>query len=139
LGVTLGVRGTAALGQLQTAQQASVTGLQPLTCNPTGATNPIQVRVAENAPPTVLDLSGALGKMPGIQHKRGLRLRLLGNTNSGLVQTDLCETVLTLTYSRGKSGAATITVAATDAHGVSVKMTVQVTVAALKATPPRAT
>jgi hypothetical protein len=136
VGLTLAVRGTTALGQLQTAQQAFVTGLQPITCKLPGATNPIRVRVAENAPQTVLDLSRALGKMPGIQHKGGLRLRLLGNTNSGLVHTDLCEAVLTLAYSRGKRGTATITVAATDAHGVSVKITVQVTVTPLKPTAP---
>jgi hypothetical protein len=127
-GLILGVRANPTLGQLPTAKPALVSGLQPITGKLSGGTIPIRVNVTENASPSVIDLSGAFGAMTGIQHKDGLRLRLLGNTNSGLLKTDLSEAVLTLTYSRGKWGTATITVAATDADGVSVKATVQVTV-----------
>jgi hypothetical protein len=138
-GLILGVGGTPALGQLEPANPAPVSGLQPITGKPPGATNPIQVRVTENAPATVLDLSAAFGAMTGIQHEDGLRLRLLGNTNSGLIRTDLCEAVLTLSYSRGRCGTATITVAATDADGVSVQTTIQITVSPPMSAAPRGT
>jgi hypothetical protein len=134
-GFILGVRAAPAVGQLATTNTALVSGLQPITSKLPVGTIPIRVRVTENAPATVIDLSAAFGAMTGIQHQDGLQLRLLGNTNSGLVNTDLSESVLTLTYSRGKWGTATITVAATDADGVSVKITIQVTVSPLQPAP----
>src|SRR5262245_9710814 len=127
-GLILGVSATPALGQLATATLVPVSGLQPIPGNLPGATIPIRVRVTENAPETVIDLSAAFGAMTGIQHRDGLRLRLLGNTNAGLIRTELSEAVLTLTYTRGRCGTASITVAATDADGVSVQRTIQVTV-----------
>jgi hypothetical protein len=133
-GLILSAPGVSALGTLDTAKPPLVSGLQPIGGQLPGATTPIEVRVTENAPATVLDLSATFGAMPGIQHNDGLWLRLLGNTNSGLIRTDLSESVLTLTYSRGRCGTATITVAATDADGVSVQTTIQVTVSPL--TPP---
>jgi hypothetical protein len=89
------------------------------------------VTVAENSPESVIDLGAIFSAQTGIQHDAGLRLTILGNTNSGLVKTDLSEAALTLTYTRGKCGTATITVSATDADGVSVRETILVTV-----TPP---
>jgi hypothetical protein len=106
----------------------AASGLQPITNKLPAGTKPIVVTVTENSPETVLDLGAAFDAMDGIQHQDGLRLRMVGNTNSGLVKTDLSEAALTLTYVEGKCGTATITVAATDADGVSVKATVQVTV-----------
>jgi hypothetical protein len=107
-------------------------GLQPITGQAPAGTKTIVVTVTENAPETVIDLGVAFGAMGGIQHQDGLRLRMVGNTNSGLVKTDLSEEMLTLTYTRGKYGTATIIVAATDADGVSAKATIQVTVSPLK-------
>jgi hypothetical protein len=107
---------------------AAGSGLQQITRGVPTGTKPIVVTVAENAPDSVIDLGAVFDAMDGIQHNDGLRLRMVGNTNSGLVKTDLSEAELTLTYARGKCGTATITVAATDADGVSVKTTVLVTV-----------
>jgi hypothetical protein len=88
----------------------------------------MRVTVNQNSCATVIDLGIAFGAVSGLQHEDGLRLSILGNTNSGLVKTDLSEAALTLTYVRGKYGAATITVCATDADGVSVQRTLLVTV-----------
>jgi len=97
---------------------------------------PIQVSVTENSPPTVINLGTAFSGVSGLQHADGLKYSILGNTNIGLVRPSLSESALTLTYAAGKSGTATITVCATDADGVSVKRTVQVTVYPLIATSP---
>jgi hypothetical protein len=86
------------------------------------------VTVDQNSSATVIDLGAAFAAMSGLQHADGLKLAILGNTNSALVKTDLSEASLTLTYVPGKCGTATITVAATDADSVSVKQTIQVTV-----------
>jgi hypothetical protein len=95
-----------------------------------GAPDPVRVTVPQGAPETVIDLGAVFGAVQGIQHGDGLRLSLLGNTNAGLVRTDLSEASLTLSYTRGQSGTATITVGATDADGVSVRQTLLVTVGA---------
>jgi hypothetical protein len=106
----------------------SLSGLpQPGSKPPAGAA-PIPVTVAQNSSETVIDLGAAFATVSGIQHADGLKLAILGNTNSALVKTDLSEASLTLTYAPGKCGTATITVAATDADGVSVKQTILVTV-----------
>ena len=106
----------------------SLSGLPQPGSKPPAVVTPIGVMVAQNAPETVIDLGAAFAATSGIQHADGLKLAVLGNTNSGLVKTDLSEASLTLTYAAGKCGTATITVAATDADGVSVKQTILVTV-----------
>jgi hypothetical protein len=88
----------------------------------------MRVTVNANSRPTVINLAAVFGAVSGIQHDDGLQLSMLGNTNSALVTTDLSGTELTLTYARGRSGTATITVGATDADGVSVRQTLLVTV-----------
>jgi hypothetical protein len=122
------------LQELDAVVPTAGSGLQPISGKAPAAPKPIVVTVSENAPETVIDMGAAFDAMAGIQHKDGLRLRMVGNTNSGLVKSDLSEAALTLAYTRGKCGTATITVAATDADGVSVKATVQVTVS--PPTPP---
>jgi hypothetical protein len=107
-------------------------GLPQTGGKPLAGTAPIRVTVDQGSGETVLDLGVAFAAVGGLQHGDGLKLSILGNTNSGLVKTDLSEAALTLTYARGKHGTATITVCATDRDGVSVKQTVQVTVR-----PPR--
>ena len=131
LGVTVytpGAGTSPAFRELDAAKPAADSGLQPISGQAPGGTKPIVVMVTENTPETVIDLGPAFGAMGGIQHQDGLRLRMVAITNSGLVKTDLSEATLTLTYTRGRYGTSTITVAATDADGVSVKTTVQVTV-----------
>jgi hypothetical protein len=108
---------------------------------PQQGTTPICVTVDQDSPETVIDLEAAFATARGLQHGDGLKLVILGNTNSGLVSTDLSEAALTLSYARGKSGVATINVCATDADGVSAKQTFLVTVrlprppAAVRAAP----
>src|SRR5262249_60171172 len=93
---------------------------------------PIEVTVAENSPETVIHLGDVFGAMNGIQHAGGLQLSLLGNTKPGLVTTDLSDMDLTLTYTPGHYGTATITVGATDANDVLVQVTILVTVCPMK-------
>jgi hypothetical protein len=103
---------------------------------PPAGTTPIRVTVSENSPATVINLGAAFRAVSGLQHGDGLKLSILGNTNSGLVKPCLSEAALTLTYARGKCGTATVTVCATDADGVSVKQAILVTVRPLIAAVP---
>jgi hypothetical protein len=93
-----------------------------------GATSPIRVTINQNASETVIDLGAVFCTMNNFRASEGLRLSVLSNTNSGLVRTDLSEAALTLTYVRGKCGTATIVVGATDADGLSTKLTIMVMV-----------
>jgi hypothetical protein len=110
------------------ATPSALSGLRPLSGTPATVTSGLTVTVTQNSGPTVIDLGPIFAAMSGLQHDDGLQLAMLGNTNPGLVGTDLSRTELTLTYTPGKSGAATITVGATDADGVSVRETLFVTV-----------
>jgi hypothetical protein len=96
-----------------------------------GGTTPIQVTVAENSPATVIDMGPVFAAIRGLQHQDGLRLSILGNTNSALVTAELSDSALTLTYVRDHYGSATVVVCATDADGVSVQQTLLVTVCPL--------
>jgi hypothetical protein len=88
----------------------------------------MRVTVKQNSPATVIDLGPVFRSMSGLHPEDGLQLSLLGNSNARLVKTDLSGAELTLTYARGHCGTATITVAATDADGVSMREAVLVTV-----------
>jgi hypothetical protein len=107
-------------------------GLQHPARTPARGTKPIEVTVAENSPETVIHLGNVFGAMNGIQHTGGLQLSLLGNTKPSLVTTDLSDMDLTLTYTPGHCGTATITVGATDVNDKFVKVTILVTVRPLK-------
>ena len=100
----------------------------PPSTMPPASTAPIQVTVDENSSATVINLRTAFAGVSGLRLNDGLKLSILGNSNSLLVKPALSEAALSLTYARGKCGTATITVCATDADGVSVKQTVLVTV-----------
>jgi hypothetical protein len=114
------------------APPGAASGLRQVSGTSPGGTNPIRVTVNENSPETVIDLGAVFGTRSGIHPEEGLHLSMLGNTNAGLVNPDLSEATLTLTFARGKCGTATVTVAATDADGVSVRETILVTVRPLK-------
>ena len=131
-GLLLGANAQAAHPQPASPVPGGITGLQPLGGKPAGAGSTMRVTVAANSPETVIDLGAVFSARSGIQHEDGLKLAVLGNTNSALVKTDLSEAALTLTYAGGKYGTATITVSATDADGVSVQETILITVS-----PPR--
>jgi hypothetical protein len=100
----------------------------PAAGNLPGSATPICLTVAQNSPPSVIDLRAAYAAVSGLQQRDGLKLSILGNSNSGLVSTALSDAALTLTYARGKCGTATITLCATDADGVSVKRALVITV-----------
>jgi hypothetical protein len=95
---------------------------------PASGATPLRLTVLENSAATVIDLRAVYTAVSGLQQGNGLKLSILGNSNSGLVGTKLSEAALTLTYTRGKCGTATITLCATDADGVSVKQSLVVTV-----------
>ncbi len=108
--------------------QSSVSDLPPTGGPRTGETSPIRVAVGQNAPETVIDLGPVFGAVRGLHPEDGLEISIVGNTNPRLVGTDLSAGALTLTYTPGSRGTATVTVGATDADGVSVQQTLQVTV-----------
>ena len=110
-----------------------VSGLQQSAIMPPAGTRPIQVTVAGNSLPTVIDLGPVFAAMGGIRQGGDLKIAIVGNTNPGLVTASLSEAALTLTYAPRTSGTATITVGATDPDGVSVQQTLQVTVGPLGA------
>jgi len=113
-----------------------VSGFQQTGIKLPGDTRPIAVTVAESSPPTVIDLGPVFAAMSALHPGNGLKLSILGNTNSALVRTDLSKAALTLTYAPGRWGTATITVRATDADGVSVQQTLLVTVSPLGSLGP---
>ena len=117
------------LRQENSGESGALGGLQPIGSQSAGAgVGEMDVTVKENSPETVIDLGYVFAQMSGIQHDDGLQMSLLGNTNPGLVSTDLSEDELSLTYTPSKCGTATISVGATDADGVSVRENILVTV-----------
>jgi hypothetical protein len=131
LGLSAGSLAPAAFATFQVAAApapALVTGLQQTGGNPPAPSNQMRVTVDENAAASVLELGVVFAARKDIHASDGLQLSILGNTNPGLVKTDLSGADLTLTYVRGKNGAATITVGATDIDGVSARETILVMV-----------
>jgi len=132
LGLTAGSLTSGALAStpkvVTAAVPITVTAPQQTGVKPLGAPTPMRVTVTENAAATVIRLGAVFAAMRGIHAKDGLQLSILGNTSPGLVKTDLSGADLTLTYTWGKSGTATITIGATDVDGVSVRQTIIVTV-----------
>jgi hypothetical protein len=125
------VGGPLPLQELKAAPPAVLGGLQQLGARPPVKPNQSQVTVAQNAPETVIDLNvifASSGTPPG----DGFCFSTLGNTNSGLVTTDLSGAMLTLSYTPGQNGSTTITVSATDGDGVSFQQAFLVTVRPLK-------
>ncbi|NQU21889.1 MAG: lamin tail domain-containing protein [Candidatus Nealsonbacteria bacterium] len=85
----------------------------------------VDVTADEDAPDTVLNLSTTFADDdPG----DGLTLSVTGNTNPGLVATNVAATNLTLAYAEDRYGTVEITVRATDGEGVWVEDTFAVTV-----------
>ncbi len=112
-----------------------VIGLQQTSGTPPAASNQMKVTLDENSAANVIPLGGLFAAMSDIHPKDGLQLSILGNTNPGLVTTDLSGADLTLACARGKLGTATITVGAIDADGVSVRETIFVTVRPMQPAP----
>jgi hypothetical protein len=111
------------------AASSTLSGLQPIGSQPNSlAANQKKVTVVENAPKSVIDLGPIFAQMNGVHPEDGLQVSLLGNTNPGLVKANLSEGELTITYTPSHCGTATITVAATAADGMSVRVNIHVTV-----------
>jgi hypothetical protein len=124
---------------LQQAAAAPLPGavidLQQTGLTPPAASNQMKVTLNENSAANVVPLGAVFAAMSDIHPKDGLQLSILGNTNPGLVTTDLSGADLSLTCAPGKLGTATITVGAIDADGVSVRETIIVTVRPLQSAP----
>jgi hypothetical protein len=112
-----------------------LSGLQSSSSQPARpVANQMAITVMENAAATVIDLDPVLASKSGIHPEDGFHVSLLGNTNPGLVKTDLSDGELTLTYTRSQCGTADIEVCVTAASGVSVEETIAVTVLPLHPT-----
>jgi len=91
------------------------------------------VAVDEDSVPSVRDVSATFDDPdPGDT----LTLSVSGNTNPGLVTTDLTAGVLTLSYPADVNGTADIAVRATDPLGAWVEDTITVTVTSVNDAPP---
>jgi hypothetical protein len=97
----------------------------------------MRVTVLMNSPASVIDVGSLFAQLSGAHRADGLQISLMGNTNPGLVKTDLSEGELTLTYTRSRCGTATITVGARDADGACVREDILVTVLPLPSTKPK--
>jgi hypothetical protein len=126
--VGLGGNAYATLGVVTASTPGPVIGVQPTGGKPAAVPNQMRVTLDENSVASVIPLGAVFAARREIHPRDGLQLSILGNTNPGLVTTDLSGADLTLTCCRGKTGTATITVSATDADGVSVRETILVTV-----------
>jgi large repetitive protein len=100
---------------------------QPFVSHPIG-----DVTVNEDASDTVLDLTNVFDD---IDAGDSLTLSVTGNTNAGLVTTDLAGDQLTLVYLADQNGMAEITVRATDAAGAHIDDTFTVTVRSVNDAP----
>src|SRR5262245_35662828 len=68
---------------------SAVSGPYLTGSRPSAGPTPIPVTVDQNAADTVINLGPVFGALGGIRPGDGLKLVVLGNTNSGLVRTDL--------------------------------------------------
>ncbi len=93
---------------------------------PTVALPIIDATVTEDALPVVVDLSGVFADAD-IANGDQLALSVV-NDNPGLVAADLAGTQLTLTFQPNQTGAATVSVTATDLAGLKATDTFTVTV-----------
>ncbi|KPJ98255.1 MAG: hypothetical protein AMJ60_08955 [Desulfobacterales bacterium SG8_35] len=89
------------------------------------------VTVDENAPDTVIDLSGAFSDV----EDETLTYSVTTNTDSGLVTVSVDGSSLTLDYVADQFGTADITVRATDSGGLFVEDTFRLTVAETRINP----
>jgi hypothetical protein len=99
--------------------------LQTLT-DPPANTYGVMVPVMKNSAPTVLDLDAIFAEQSGLQLDDGLQWTLLSNTNPGLVTPELSGSDLTLAYTPGQWGLASLSLGATDADGVSARENINV-------------
>jgi hypothetical protein len=99
--------------------------------------NQMRVTVMTNSPASVIDLGPLFAQMSGAHPADGLQISLVGNTNPGLVKTELSEGELTLTYTASQCGTAIITVGVTNADGTSLRENILVTVLPIPSAKPK--
>jgi hypothetical protein len=88
----------------------------------------VEVDVAVNAPDKVIDLRTYIPNWDAVPSDQTPRLSIVRNTNRDLVTADISDTELTLSFARGQSGTATVTVAVKDASGASTQISFVITV-----------
>ncbi|MDP6547120.1 MAG: lamin tail domain-containing protein, partial [Phycisphaerae bacterium] len=112
-------------------------GVAPVFSMPPVVVAPVDdVSVDEDSDASVRDVSGTFDDPdPGDT----LTLSVGGNTNPGLVTTDLTAGILTLSYVANINGTANIAVRATDQLGAWTEDTLTVTVTAINDAPPTVT
>ncbi|MEX2454033.1 MAG: Ig-like domain-containing protein, partial [Rhodospirillaceae bacterium] len=115
---------------LSVAETFDVT-VAPINDAPIIATPIADVAVDEDAADQVIDLAAIFTDVDDAT----LTYAVTANTNAGLVTTALAGASLTLGFLADQSGAASITVTATDGEGLSVAETFDVTVAPINDAP----
>jgi hypothetical protein len=103
-----GITGSGSSGNLQTLINPPASSVHHM----------VVVPAMRNSSETVINLDRIFAQQSGLQHEDGLQWSMLGNTNAALVRTDLSEAELTLKYTPGRWGIASVMVGATDADGV---------------------
>jgi hypothetical protein len=94
------------------------------------------VTAAEDAAPVTIDLSNTFADLDIANGNDDfLRLRIVTNTNSSLVQPTLAGNRLTLNFGSDQNGVADITVEAVDQGGLTVSDTFRVTVTPVNDAP----
>jgi len=113
--------------------------VNPVNDDPTVAAPIANVTVDEDAPNTVIDISGTFADVDIATDGDSLTYSVTGNTNTGLVTTSFDGSNLTLDYTANQHGTATITVRATDESGEWIESSFLVTVTAVNDDPTVAT
>ncbi|WP_229743168.1 Kelch repeat-containing protein, partial [Hymenobacter qilianensis] len=114
-------------------QWASGVNDTPTTSAPTVSSPIADVTVPKNSPPTQLNLATVFADNGGAAN---LKLTVTANSDPNVVSTSLSGTTLTLTYAPNAISSANVTIRATDADGLFVEDTFQVTIT--NDTPPPA-
>ena len=90
--------------------------LQPSQA-PVNTTSLPTQRVLTSAPPTTINLANYFSDLD-VTYRDSVSYSVTGNTNTGLITTNISGSTLTLTYASGITGAANLTVQATDSTGL---------------------
>jgi regulation of enolase protein 1 (concanavalin A-like superfamily) len=93
------------------------------------------VAVAEDAAPTVINLAAAFADLDIAPRGDNLTYTVTANSNATLVGTAINASQLTLTYAANRSGTAALTVRATDAAGLWIEDSFNLTVTAANDPP----
>lgn len=114
----------------------------PVNDAPSVASPVSDINVAEDSPPTVLDVTTTFGDLDITTDDDVLTLNVASNTNPDLVSAtlsgtsaSLVGTILTLSYAADQNGTSTIMLRASDKAGAAVDTTLAIAVAAVNDPP----